>query len=328
MPSVPLHAVLPVRILAVATACAALAGLAASRADARMTILYDRADAVVGLLRAGLAAPPYSPADDGLYQQSPVRQVLNLDRMAAKVSRGAGSDPTPSIRGLRPAALADLLAAAVDASGAHLVFVDEPSREPLPPPEDGTALKAALILLSRRAFGATTYARRVHVYVHAPAMVRNPRGWAAAYDALRLAGGAWIEAYTGPPVPARPWTALQWSVLPARFLAAFSAPSRDRRVPRGDPRRVHLVLSATAPFGQDQSVQWTRARTGAACRLLANGPGAYRLSAGAPAAADLTDPAQVPDVAAFVREFRAVFGPAGSRPAGLAPARIACLPAR
>jgi hypothetical protein len=86
------------------------------------------------------------------------------------------------------------------------------------------------------------------------------------------------------------------------------------------------VLSATTPFGQDQSVQWGRARTGAACSFLANGPGAYRLSSGA-VGPDLTDPAENPDLVGFAREFRAVFGTANApAPADLAPSPITCLP--
>ncbi|MDX6644797.1 MAG: hypothetical protein QOK40_524 [Miltoncostaeaceae bacterium] len=292
-----------------------------------MTIVYDKADAVQGLLRAGLSAPPYPAPDDGLYQQSPVRQVLNLDRMAGKVSRGAGSSATPTIRGLSPQQIAATLAGAIDASGAHLVFVDEPTRAALPPPEDGTALRDALLLLSKRPFGATTYARRVHVYVHLPAMIDDPRGWAAAYDALRLAGGVWVEAYEGPPIPARPWSAAQWGSWPRRLRTAFVARSADRRVPNGDARRLHLVLTASTPFGEDQSIQWRRARTGAACTFLANGPGAYRLSGGA-TGPDLTDPAQNPDLVGFAREFRAVFGARSAPvPADVATSRIACLPA-
>jgi hypothetical protein len=319
--------VIAIRVSALAAVGAAALGAAAGPAAGRMTIVYDKADAVQGLLRAGLSAPPSPAPDDGLYQQSPVRQVLNLDRLAGKVSRGAGSSVTPTIRGLAPAALAATLAAAIDGSGGHLVFVDEPSREALPPPEDGTALKAALRLLARKPFGTSTYARRVHVYVHLPAMIRDVRGWAAAYDALRLAGGVWVETYTGPPLPARPWSEARWTSWPARLRTAFLTRSADRRVPRGDPRRLHLVLTATTPFGEDQSVQWRRARTGAACSFLANGPGAYRLSVGA-VGPDLTDPAQNPDLVGFAREFRAVFGAGGApAPAELAPSPIACLPA-
>jgi hypothetical protein len=187
-------------------------GIAAAPAAGRMTIVYDYADAVQGLLRAGLSSPPYPAPDDGLYQQAPVRQVLNLDRMAGKVSGGAGSSATPTIRGMSPAQIAATLA--------------------------------------------------------------------GANDALRLSGGVWVEDYDGPPIPARPWSQAQWGAGRGVCGRRSSRGAPTGAFPRGDARRLHLVLTATPPFGEDQSVQWRRARTRSPTRPRTRTSSASRVSSG------------------------------------------------
>ena len=108
---------------------------------------------------------------------------------------------------------------------------------------------------------------------------------------MSLSGGVWFEAFHGP---------VQWS--PEHWLA-WPRMLRDGLVARGmDPSRMHVIVR-----GADQAAVWANMRVGAACDLLANGPGLYRIE----------------DRAGFVREFRATFGTA---PAPAGPSPVACSP--
>lgn len=112
-----------------------------------------------------------------------------------------------------------------------------------------------------------------------------------------------------------------------------SAPGqRTRRL----VRRLLIVvaLAATIPTdvasGRMTALQWRWARTGAACAILANGPGAYRLS---------NDPfggsTNVVGPADWVAQFRSVFTPAATSfasegsnlPPDASSSSIACIPA-
>ena len=280
--------------LALAALALALTLALPSAALPRSTILYEVAPGHRALTGPQPGGGAGLGTADGAYQQQPAVRLLPEARQVAKVSGRGGSPSSPTLLGRGAPGMADLLRERIGSFGAGWVSIDELSGEFRGP--EGDALGAALTELAAEAGpdGAGTMAERVHVYVPAPAtLVAQGEAYAGAWDALIRAGGVWIETYRG----ARAWSDEEWAAWPGLFREEYV-----RR--RGDPTRLHLVLTAG-----DQARQWARARTGAACELLANGPGAYRVG---PAGA-----------AAFVAEFRATFPP-GPAPAG--PSPVACVP--
>lgn len=305
-----------------ALALAALLFAWGDTASARMSVIYDFPHTAEALLGAGLGV---GTPDDGIYQQWSGVAVLPMERQVEKVSSGLGSPGTPSIRDLTAAEMEALLARQIELSGAHMVFLDELGKLGERGRENTARLKEALLSLSQRPFDGTSYARRVHLYVEVPPLLEDAAG--DAFDVMRLAGGVWLQAYR-PPIPTTAWSPEEWLALPRALAARLLAPSDDPRVPAGDLPRVHLMLGAAAQGGMDQAAQWRLARTGAACRLLANGPGAYRLSAGN-VGGDPADPSMNPEVTGFVREFRALFGTEPApRPHDAAPSPVPCIAPR
>jgi hypothetical protein len=276
-----------------AAAAVALLFAGAGPAAARMSVVYDVVDSVRALTGVQPDGSPGLGAGDGLVQQQPATAVLAADRQAGKVSGGAGSALTPSIIGLDGRALADLLIARVDASGAGLAFVDELGHGDTFAGDGAVPLDEALAILQATPRpGGGTYADRVHMYAFMEGAIADPAGWAPFWRALSRSAGLWIEAYSG----RTQWAPEQWLAWP-RAIA-------DRLAALGMPReRVHVIVR-----GAGQDAVWRHMRTGAACALLANGPGAYRIE----------------DQAGFVREFRATFGTA---PAPAGPSPVACAPA-
>ncbi len=260
-----------------------------------MTVMYDVVESVQGMTvvqpdaSAGLSA-----TGDGLFQQQPAGLVLPADRQVEKLSGGVGTTVTPSVRGRSAADLAALLRARVDIAGARIVFLDlglGPGSEDFAG-ADSVSLEAALVALAAAPFaGGGTYADRVHLYVGPEAPIADPVTWGAFWHAMSLSGGVWFEAYHG---------RVQWS--PEHWLA-WPRVLRDGLVARGkDPARIHVIVR-----GADQAKVWANMRVGAACDLLANGPGAYRID----------------DRVGFVREFRATFGAAAAPPG---PSPVTCAP--
>lgn len=170
---------------------------------------------------------------------------------------------------------------------------------PLPrvsPDSAGSRLATALQILSERPHPAGgSYAERVHLYI-APAfstsiaMGRGPHHhlgndgkphratWRGVMPALALAGGVWIEMYHSAGGAPTAMSTREWRVVPSVFTAyagRFGA----------DATRLHLLISAVAtpPAGSSgcggaMECQWRLAEsTPAGARLLANGPGAYRV---------------------------------------------------
>lgn len=271
--------------------------MAVAPAAARLSVIYDGSDAVAALIDQQPDGSPGLDPSVGLLQQQPAPQVLPSERQVWKVTSRAGSDATPSVAGLSAGQMAALLADRIRRSGGHLVFIDELDGDFTG--ADGAALAGALATLAGQPdpYSAEPggLARRVHVYVPGVGpMLAAPSAWATAWGALTLAGGVWLEAYSG----TTPWSPEQWLAWPGAFSRRFVALG-------GDPSRLHLVLP-----GGDGGASWDAAQTGDACALLADGPGAYRLGGdGAPI---------------FVQRFRGVFGD-GPAPDG--PSPIACTPA-
>lgn len=261
-------------------------------ASARMTVLYDVPNSVRALTGVQVDGSSGLAVADGLFQQQPADPVLPVDRQVGKVTGGAGSPITPSIRDLDGPTMVTVIREQVDAAGARMAFIDV-GPDPIFGAEAGVNLAAAMTELATTPFpGGGTYADRVHMYVGPFGPISDPVAWAPFWRAMALAGGVWFEAYQG---------RLQWS---AEHWLAWPRLLRDGLVARGmDPARLHLMVR-----GPGQSEVWSRMRVGAACELLANGPGAYRIE----------------DHQGFVREFRATFGTA---PAGPGPSPIACQPA-
>jgi hypothetical protein len=175
-----------------------------------------------------------------------------------------------------------------------------PPPVPLPPVDPrspGARFSAAMAVLDTLpAPGGGSYASRVHVYLGpAPvAAIGTGRGpnhnlgrdgkphfstWRAVMPGLARAGGVWLEMYHGSPGGASAFTAAEWRTGPRDVSALFSSFG-------GDVARLHFMLTATgAPPGArgcatPMSCTWALASlAGANARILANGPGAYRVGA-------------------------------------------------
>lgn len=268
------------RSLAVPAALLALAAGGVTTASARTFVVYDEAAAIAALAAPGPDGRPVTAAAGWLQQQPGTVRVLPDEALAAKVSTGAGSAVTPSIRGMSAAQIAATLTEAIRGAGGHTVFVDE-----LNTAYRGTAgepLAVALAMMDHPTPWGDTYARRVHVYVPTlPELIAAPERWSAAWTALARAGGTWFQTYHG---DLSPWTAAQWAAWPAAFRQRMEAAG-------GDPAHLHPVLSRG-----DQDAIWAAALTGPACELTRNGVGAFRLGG---------------DVAAFRGRLVAAFGPDG-----------------
>jgi hypothetical protein len=283
----------------VAVALLIAAGAVPSRGDARMTVVYDVLASVQALTGLQPDGGPGLRVEDGLFQQQPATAVLPAGRQVGKVSGGAGSTVTPSIQGMSGPAMAALFRTRVDGAGAGILFVDELGQGPEFGGADGASLEAAMVELGATPHsGGGSYADRVQMYVNPERPIADPAAWAPFWRAMALAGGVWFEAYQG---------RVQWS---AEHWLAWPRVLRDGLMARGlDPTRIHVIVRGAA-----QAAVWSNMRVGAACALLANGPGAYRIE----------------DQAGFVSEFRATFGlapaPAGSSPVACAPLPVIAEP--
>lgn len=273
-------------------------------AAARIGILYDVRAAAAAISGTQPDGRPGLAAADGFYQQQPSARVLPVSRQAVRVSGRPGRpDSSPSLVGRDAAGMAEVLRAGIARAGARLVFLDE--MIPAFGIDEGATFDAALSILAREpsADGDASPARRVHVYLPPAAIAdigANPARWGPALSALTRSGGVWLEAYSGAAgsIARAPWSAEQWLAFTDTMALAFAAAG-------GEPARLHLLLTEG-----DQAAQWTFARTGQACGMLANGPGTYRIGASA---------------ADFVSQFRATFGTA---PAPAGPSPVACIAAR
>ncbi len=282
--------------LLAATAVLAPASGLADRADARMTILYDQPGIHDLLVQPGPDGEPGLGVADRAFQQQPTFRVLPASQQAWKVSGARGSRATPTLIGRGPDGMAKLLRDRVRRSGAKMVFLDELASRFRG--REGDDLGAAMRILEQEQspVGGPT-SRRVHVYVLSPAvLMAQPQAWSGSWDALVRAGGVWLEAYHR----GQPWAPEQWLAWPGAFAREFAARG-------GDPTRLHLLMTGDTPAQQRE--QWAWARTGAACPILANGPGAYRVDRAAPY---------------FVQEFRRTFGTAPAPQDG--PSPLTCTP--
>jgi hypothetical protein len=171
---------------------------------------------------------------------------------------------------------------------------------PVDPSSAGARFSAAMAILDAiPAPGGGSYASRVHVYA-APAMVTSigtglgPNHnlgrdgkphfstWRGVMPGLARAGGVWLEMYHGSPGrSASAFSAAEWRSGPKDVVAVLTAF-------RGNASRVHFLLTATGiPAGGPRAAcstpmacTWALAsRPGLNARILANGPGAYRVGA-------------------------------------------------
>lgn len=283
-------------LLAATAVLAPVLGLA-DGAQARMTILYDQPGIHDLLVQPGPNGEPGLGVADRVFQQQPTFRVLPASQQAWKVSGARGSRATPTLIGRGPRGMAKLLRDRVRRSGAKMVFLDELASRFRG--GEGDDLGAAMSILEREQspVGGPT-SRRVHIYVLSPAvLMAQPQAWSGSWDALVRAGGVWLEAYHR----GQPWAPEQWLAWPGAFAREFVARG-------GDPTRLHLLMTGDTPAQQRE--QWAWARTGAACPILANGPGAYRVDRAAPY---------------FVQEFRRTFGTAPAPEDG--PSALTCTPA-
>jgi hypothetical protein len=257
---------------ALALAGAAL-GWGAGAAEARVTVLD--ADAAT-IARAIAPRPDGSPGirlDDTLFQLPSSPSVLGADRQFARVAGSAAGAGAPSLLGLGPQGMADLLAERAEAAGGHRVFVDELGPAFAGP--DGADLAEAMQILSGRrpSWAPQGISRRVHFYTSDPAALLAGPSWGDARLAVGRGAGLWLKS----PGARGAWTAAEWLAWPAEAQALWRSAGES-------PARAHVAFGAG-----DQAAAWSLGRAGSACAVLASGVGGYRLGS---------------SVDSFVAEFR------------------------
>ena len=269
---------------------------------------------------------------DRAYQQQPTSRNNFKAFQAAKLTGGA-----LSAEGVTAADIVRLVNERLQRRIYDVVFIDE--LRPTFAGDGAGALRDAMRVLARQApiqngdDTATVHenrARQVHIYVPAPELAASdPAGWEAAWEAMALSGGVWLESYRKRPGNRLVWRPEEWLSYSRIFSSAFAAAG-------GEPSRLHFLMTsperaAAPPFGAalpgepvTQAEQWTWARTGPACAILANGPGTWRVAADAvdKSAIDADARAQP-----FLSQYRAVFGN-GPAPAGPADISGSCIPER
>ncbi len=309
----------PRRLTAALVGIVAVAAALPATAEARMSVIYEFAPGSKALVREGETDPSdgLRRPDNAVQQQPGARNNVIAGQAGKVIGRPARSDGgSPSIAGLSAQQMSAVLTAELDRPRHEdFVFIDELSKNFRD--GDGSNLRAALGLLGDRA-------RRVHVYVPGPELlVQNPEPWSDAWQALVASGGVWLEAYSKTARGRNLWQPEEWLTYSRTFSREFIRQG-------GDPSRLHFVMSApeavqrpTFNEPRSQSEQWRWARTGAACTILANGPGTWRLAGETNAAADR--PSADAKAAAFLAEFRAVFGRQPA-PEGTQDIASSCLP--
>ncbi|HMO00796.1 MAG TPA: hypothetical protein PKD59_15400 [Miltoncostaeaceae bacterium] len=237
------------RFAAVALSIAATLAIAAPAA-ARSTLFDDDAPTLRRALAAGLQT-----SADNVWQMRTAEPVLGAGREVEPV-------PASALLGRGAGGMAAVLRKAVAASGGHYAVIEDLG--PAFRGTEGDALAAAFGTLSSQAspyIGGGVLARRVHVYFAADAgpLLADPEA-AGLRTAASRAGGVWLKT-TG-------WSRADWLTWPSE--AARQAAARG-------PGRTNAHVAMVAG---DQTSQWAAARSGSACVVLANGPGAYRVGGG------------------------------------------------
>jgi hypothetical protein len=300
---------------ALAAACAAVAVSAtAVRADAApLTLVYDTSDVVQRLANpaAGRALTP----ERGALRQDPGAGGMFApgDNSRYRVSKVSGAALRGMTAGQMAAALRREIAGGSYGARSHLVAVDEiggqfgdaaPRRPrkgmalpPVNPDSLGARFTAAMRALDTESPWGGTWASRVLVYV-APAVHtsiaagRGPqrnlgrdgkphrRSWRGVMPGLALAGAVNLQMFHATGGTPHAFPAGRWRAVPGSFAGLFSRYG-------GDVSRVHFIFTATdTPPGAARSCgarmacQWRLAEsTPMGRRILANGPGLYRLGA-------------------------------------------------
>ncbi|WP_217921488.1 hypothetical protein [Miltoncostaea oceani] len=256
----------PLRALGLCALAGAVGLATASTATARVSILDDDPEAIARAVQPQPDGSPGLGAADGILQVNTKPPVLGARQRVVRL-------PADDLVGRTPSRMAAYIRAAIKGAGSQRTIIDELG--PAFRGRNGDNLAAALAILADEATSDAieeSRARRVHVYVPAAGDLLTGADWAGARLAMARAGGVWLR--TSPSSGA--WTGAQWQTWPAEMARLLAATGSSGS-------RVHVVLAG------DQAAAWRAARTGAACPVLGNGPGAQRLGAA---------------MTAFVAEFR------------------------
>ncbi len=122
-----------------------------------------------------------------------------------------------------------------------------------------------------------SYRSKVHLYVAGTVLVKmaSGRSYRTVERALALAGGTWLEMYTGTGGRgAQAFSAAQWRTIPSAIARATGKQSNLHFL-MTSAVNVPRVAGCTTPM----SCQWALAASTPVNRaILANGPGTYRAS--------------------------------------------------
>lgn len=250
--------------------------------------VYDEVRSAIALFRA--KENPLSPERGGRRQHPGPGGVFRADDEAYRLGKVKDAE----LLNRSPEGMAGTLRHAIETSGSGVVFLDEIGAAWADvagrPSKSASNLAVALRDLGQVAHPAGgSYASRIHIYLSPSfgATAANPahsgkRRWDGMDPALARAGGVWVEMYrkAGKPLEASVFRDVMPN-LDRRLRAAggsgagqlhFTFSAANRR-PAGAP----------ASCGEPMACQWSLASQGAVNRrVLANGPGAYRVGRQAP----------------------------------------------
>lgn len=277
----------------------------------RVSIVYD-VDPVVRALVYPAAGPGLTPQRTGALRQAPASggMFTGDDPGLYTVAKVSGTELATLTAPAMAARLRTLIAHGADGARSHLVSVDELGIQYADPraarPRRGATLprlrgnlpgvrfaQAMRMIDTPSPYGGT-WASRVHVFL-APAVHssiaagRGPhrnlgrdgkphlRSWRGVMPGLARAGGLHLQMYHARGGTRTAFTLGEWRRVPGSFTALLA-----RYGGRGE--RVHFVFSqAGAPSGMwgcgdAMACTWAAAEsTPAGARVLANGPGVYRI---------------------------------------------------
>ncbi len=144
-------------------------------------------------------------------------------------------------------------------------------------PSPGTRLEQVLGMLNGNSRWGFSYRSKVHLYVAGTVLVKMASGssYRTVERALALAGGTWLEMYTGTGGRgAQAFSAAQWRTIPSAIARAT-----------GKQSNLHFLMTSAGDVPRvsgcatPMSCQWALAASTPVNRaILANGPGTYRAS--------------------------------------------------
>ncbi len=258
--------------------------------SARTSLIYENRLGLLDIAKGAPGSPGLNGNRGGLIQKTTVKttgysqagrlsgRVLSTqtaremaDYLKAAINSGCGgrTNTTPYCKSSGVIAVDEIGPAFADWTPAEIASRGKPS--------PGTRLEQALGMLNEKSRWGFSYRSKVHLYVAGTVLVKMASGssYRTVERALALAGGTWLEMYTGTGGRgAQAFSAAQWRTIPFAIARAT-----------GKQSNLHFLMTSAGDVPRvsgcatPMSCQWALAASTPVNRaILANGPGTYRAS--------------------------------------------------